>query len=195
MVAAKIFFERIWNKINDLSRRPSSVELGFRPAEVKDINFIFAEIIEGAEAGHYNKNLLLPPRRKAVETMLQHVIEHGHFAQESPYGVMEVFKGKLWVFGSSKLGHVGYCLMAQKTDEETEALEILKLGVIKQHQNNGYGKQIISCCTTILAKNRKLSARCYPQSERAYRILLGCGFKHADTNPNGTRKLLYEPLN
>jgi RimJ/RimL family protein N-acetyltransferase len=108
---------------------------------------------------------------------------------------LESIEGKLWVCGTSKLGYVGYCLIAQKNAKETEVLEILKLGITKKHQNNGYGKHIISFCMTLLPKNRKLYARCYPQSEPAYRMLMGCGFRHVNTTPGGTRELLFEPLN
>lgn len=193
MVAAKLF-ERIWNKINELSRRPDADELGFRPAEVKDINFIFSEVMEGAEDGHYNETLLLPPYQETVKKMLRQVIQRGKFERISQYG-LESIEGKLWVCGTSKLGYVGYCLIAQKSAKETEILEILKLGVTKQHQKKGHGKHIISFCMTLLPKNRKLYARCYPQSEPAYQMLKGCGFRHVSTTPGGTRELLFEPLN
>lgn len=77
--------------------------------------------------------------------------------------------------------------------ENNEGNELWIVAIDKKFRNQGHGKQmILGIINQFKGKNLMLFARCAPESEIMYQLLLQHGFNHFTTGQEGYRGLMYE---
>ena len=182
--------EPLSSRVRTWMKRRKLRAYDFRPAKESDLDFIMAEVIEGAQRGHYSESLLEQLQAQALQVALRNVIRDGEMKRLTDQGTCEIIEARLSVYGSKTDEQVGYLLLAEKypgtfgTD-----LEIYKIGVRGNSRLGGHGRRMVELIVARMSAGRKLYARCYLSSNIMCQLLQEAGFLIINTKPSGTREL------
>jgi hypothetical protein len=160
-----------------------------RSATERDLDFIMEEVIEGAKHEHYAPSLLDPAQARAFRDQLTNVIRHTVMLRGTDRGPEQI-RAWLYVYGCNGDDQVGYLLISEKRPGSLGTdIELYEVGIRKDRRSEGHGRRIIQLFVAASPPSAKLYARCYPQSETMFKLLLALGFSHIRTMPLGTREL------
>ncbi|XZY03598.1 hypothetical protein ACT4XO_15715 [Acinetobacter baumannii] len=152
-----------------------------RNASIKDLDFLFNEILEGSKSGHFNSEFHQNPRATAGLRVNLESILSGNGRVDGPFAyglVLENNNGK----------PVSFLLISAL--EGNKGNEFWMLSTAKPFRKQGFGNQIIDeVLNAFKARKVGVTARCSPESEIMYQMLIKKGFKHLETGPQGTRFL------
>lgn len=162
---------------------------GLRLATVDDLNFIMAEVIDGARDGHYDNSLLDPDHGRGFREQLENVIKYSEMVRWSSRGAEQI-TAQLWVYGSQADDQVGYLLASEKLPGSYDSkVELYLTGVRKTRRGLGHGRRIAQLFVAFTPPTVNLYARCFTPSQAMFLLLQGVGFSHTNTTPGGTREL------
>lgn len=176
---------------NDLA---SSLPYDFRKAQPSDLDFIVAEIIEGAKHGHFLDRYLTPEGEEGLRKGLQILIQHERWLCGPSYAP-EYYDATLFVYCCVTTNEpVGFLVFKSKDPLKDEPrtsdadLELYMGGILKEHRRNGHGRGMIELAIR-MSVGRKLYARCYHESATMRRILEKAGFEILPTTLSGIDEL------
>ncbi|KAB1443581.1 GNAT family N-acetyltransferase [Pseudodesulfovibrio senegalensis] len=153
-----------------------------REATRRDFDFIFSQIIEGAEHGHYDRKIANDS--KAANDMnreLMSIID-----KQQRIGGMSA-KALVYEIEKCPVGFVVVSSVAAKN-----GIELLMAGIEARHRRKGHATAMIrQVVDEYRGHNVVLLARCAPESEFMFNILKKIGFGHKNTGTNGFRGLGY----
>jgi ribosomal protein S18 acetylase RimI-like enzyme len=163
----------------------------FRPAREADLDFIMAEVLEGAKRGHYHIGLLEPEGAYGLRFALQCVIQDGIMPRDPDHGLREFCLAKLLVYRCMTTDEqVGYLLVSEKYPGTFNTdLEIYNIGVRENRRGEGHGRRMVELIVARMSAGRKLYARCYLASNIMCQLLQDASFLIITTKPSGTREL------
>ncbi len=154
-----------------------------RAAKIGDLNFVFELIIEGAEKGHFSRELCESPNEAhAFRLELASILENG-VNQEGmqSYGLVYESEGK----------RIGFMFM--KAAFANRGNELWLAAIHPDYRNKGFGKaMILTVLNKFQGKNLYLYARCSPESKVMYQLLIKNGFQLNKIGSDGTRALIYQ---
>lgn len=160
-----------------------------RKANEQDIDFVMAQLITGAQEGHYGAHLLerkFQIQQRLMFSRLLNGVGTMRMGERGP----EKLSGSLWIYGNRAEGNVGYMYVCERYEGSGESeVELMMAGIDKQHRNMGHGKKLIENFISLCPSPYILYARCYVKSESMYQILLRSGFRLINVKPGGTREL------
>lgn len=162
---------------------------GLRPATENDLDFIMAEVIDGARNGHYASSLLDPEQERGFREQLRNVIKFSAMVRWSDRGVEQI-AARIWIYGSPRDDQVGYLLSSERLPGSLESeIELYKAGVRKDRLGLGHGRRIAQLFVAFTPPTVNLYARCFLPSQAMFLLLQEVGFSHFNTTPGGTREL------
>ena len=154
-----------------------------RSAGINDLEFIYDQIMDGAKYGYFNrKSHQIPAIAKKLKLELTSILKNKvRLNGLSAYGVIYELNDEC----------IGFIIMS--VDKENKGDELWMAAIHPDYRNKGHGKKMI---TEVLEQLKEsdliITARCAPESEAMYQILLQSGFRHLATSKGGYRGLAYE---
>lgn len=146
-----------------------------------DFNFINSLVLSEAKNGHFDRNLLSPLFKSGWEKELHSVLKNRvRLDGTQAYGL-------IWEQNSKSIGFV-----VMSAGPNNEGNELWLAAIDPSYRKKGEGRRmVISVLDQFKGKNLMLMARCSPESETMFQILINHGFKHVDTGKKGSRGLIY----
>ncbi|MGI3744888.1 MAG: GNAT family N-acetyltransferase [Janthinobacterium lividum] len=160
---------------------PPSEGFSFRNAEVRDLEFIYKLILEGAANGHFANAFLTPQGSKGLKLNLVSILTHKRrLDSDMPaYGVIYHEDGK----------SVGFIINTSIYD--SKGTEIWMMAIHRSYRGSGCGSALLDeILRHMVGYNGLIMARCHPSSNIMYNMLVKRGFEHKDTGKEGTRILV-----
>jgi len=154
-----------------------------RNANINDLSFIYEQIMEGSKHGYFNRKFQeLPAAANGLKLELTSILKNKIRPNGlSSYGIIYEFNDK----------PVGFIIMS--AGEENKGTELWMAAIHSDYQNRGHGKKMIAgVLEQFKGRNLILMARCAPESEAMFQLLLKSGFRHLATGEEGYRGLAYE---
>lgn len=154
-----------------------------RNANLKDLEFMYSQIMDGANHGYFNRKFQeLPAAANGLRLELTSILTKGVRPNGlRAYGI---------IFENNGVP-IGFVLMS--AGEGNKGNELWMAGIDSKHRGKGYGKQMIQgVLEQFKGRNLMLFARCAPESETMYQLLSKNGFRHVATGEEGYRGLMYE---
>jgi len=160
-----------------------------RGAVPQDIDFVMAQIVEGAKDGHYDPSILDPAQQSSYKKMLNNLLQGIGTATMTERGI-ERKSGSLWIYGNKYQGNIGFFFISEKHEGSGEKeIELLMAGVKKQFRGIGHGSNMVCLFLALCPTTSILYARCYPASKAMYAALISSGFVEINTKLSGIREL------
>jgi ribosomal protein S18 acetylase RimI-like enzyme len=152
-----------------------------RHAVPSDFQFIHNLILDGARAGHFERQLLTPAATRGLEVELMSVLT----SRVRVSGI----KAYALIWESNK-NPIGFVIIS--AGPENEGNELWLAAISPEYRDRGEGKKmILETLRHFKGKHLMLMARCAPESKAMFHILTSNGFSHVDTGKEGSRGLLY----
>lgn len=152
-----------------------------RNATPQDFQFINYHVLSEAKNGHFNRALLVPSNRPGWDIDLSSVLA----ARTRRNGITAY--ALVWEKDKKP---VGFVIMSAGPDNKGNELWMSALSPTQRGSGEGK-KMILEILHQFKGKNKKLYARCAPESEAMFHILTTNGFDHVDTGEQGSRNLVY----
>ena len=154
-----------------------------RDANIGDLDFIYDLIMNGAKQGFFNRKFQqLPAAAHGLRLEISLILE----SRIRPNGLKA--SGIIY---QHKGQPIGFVLMS--AGEKNKGNELWMVAIHKDFQKKGYGKKMVQgVLDKFKGLNLMLFARCSPESEKMYQLLLKNGFAHVETSEEGYRGMIYE---
>lgn len=155
-----------------------------RPATIQDVSFIYDLILDGSKNGYFNRAFCqVTGASNGLFVELTSIIAE----KIRPNGL----QAEALIY-EHKGRSVGFIIMS--AGENNKGNELWMAAIHPDHRGKGHGKAMITwVLDQFEGKNHLLFARCAPESEIMYQLLLSHGFSHMVTGDEGYRGLIYEP--
>lgn len=154
-----------------------------RYANINDLDFIYELVMSGAEHGFFNRQFHeLPAAANGLRLELFSILaSKTRLNGLMTYGIAYEHKGR----------PIGFVLMS--TVEQNRGNELWMAAIHPDFRQMGYGKKMIQgVLEQFKGRNLMLFARCAPESESMFQLLIKNGFKHVSTGEKGYRGMMYE---
>lgn len=153
-----------------------------RNANINDLGFIYELIMDGAKHGYFNRKFQeIPAAANGLRLELTSILT----SQVRPNGLRAY--GVIYEYQNEPIGFV---LMS--AGEENKGNELWMAAIHPDFRGKGHGKKMIQgILEQFKRRNLMLFARCAPESERMFQLLLKNGFRHVITGKEGYRGLMY----
>ena len=154
-----------------------------RDANIGDLDFIYELIMDGAKQGFFNRKFQqLPAIAYGLRIEISLILKNGIRPNGlKANGIIYEYQGQ----------PIGFVLMS--AGENNEGNELWMVAIHKDFQEKGYGKKMVQgVLDKFKGLNLMLFARCSPESEKMYQLLLKNEFAHIGTSEEGYRGMMYE---
>ena len=153
-----------------------------RNANIHDLNFIYDLIMDGAKHGYFNRQYQTTiGASNGLKVELESILKNKKkYDGQTAYGVIFEHNGS----------PAGFVIMSAV--ENNKGNELWMAAVTPRLRGKGIGKKMIQGITQQFSgKNLMLMARCAPESETMFQLLLKSGFEHFDTGKEGYRGMMF----
>lgn len=154
-----------------------------RNANIGDLDFIYEMVMDGAKYGYFNRKFQeLTAAANGLRLELTSILKN----QVRPnglqaYGITYEYEGR----------PIGFVLMS--AGEQNKGNELWMAAIHPDFREKGHGRKMVKgVLEQFKGRNLMLFARCAPESERMYQLLLNNGFRHVATGEEGYRGMMYE---
>lgn len=154
-----------------------------RNATMDDLDFIYELVLDGSKYGYFNRKFHgLPEAAKGLRLELASILKK----QIRPNGLRAY--GIVYEHDSRPVGFV-----VMSAGEQNKGNELWMVAVHPDFRNKGHGRKMIQgVLEKFKGRNLFLYARCAPESERMYQLLLKNGFTRRIIDENSYRVIMYE---
>lgn len=147
-------------------RRPD----GFQEASLEDEDFIFEQIQAEAQAGHFNKDYLLPQTHPGLRIQLKSSIQQHSCPSHRP----GFRSSRLFVH---LLNHAPVGFSWAWEGQKPGSWELYLLAVDPSHRKKGLGKSLLDGTINMFPSKTNFEARPYKSSTAMRRMLESVGFE------------------
>lgn len=150
--------------------------LNIQRATQADAVWIFDEIGEGVQGGHFSESLLDDYQRMGMIAQVVTRNELQILKLRNGAATSVVCPADFWV--AKHNGHpAGFLLtLYEGSKSQPDAVELHLAGTIKGYRGQGIFQALLRHQISVCARTSNIYARCYPASTQAIRVLKGQGF-------------------
>lgn len=149
-------------------------------ADLSDLPFMHTLFISEVEDGHFTKELLEEEQQELSRANMESIIVRGIQRDNG-------MRAQAIIYEKDEQ-RVGFVIMSE-LEPDKGGNEMYILAVDKVFRGKGYGGEILDDIIQRIVPHANLFVRCKPNSTVMYQMLIKRGFKHFETDEEGTQYL------